>query len=174
MAGKVKFFRGTQGTNLPEQKQDGHIYIVERDAGLQLGDIYVDISDHQRIHIAPESDWVEYDESMNGSQSTRGIVYVSGTYIEEDGQQKWKQLGVRIGDGKAFIGDLPIYTPLTIREKDIWNSKVDAFMDIELYPEKRNTEEEAMANETLILTRNFYFNKTTGTIEKILSEEGRT
>lgn len=109
---KVKFYRGGGASSLPQSPQDGAIFIVERgDSG--LGDIYVDVSNAKRLHITPDKGFFVYDAlNMSGKLSQLGEVYI--LLNEED-----DQIGVKVGDGKAFIGDLPTYNAISQKEKNI-------------------------------------------------------
>ena len=101
MAGKVKFYRGAQGTSLPVAHQDGAIFIIERSGSNNLGDMYVDMDNGKRLHIIPDSELLTYnDATMSGIQSTLGQVYVF---------QESNKIGIAVGDGTSFIEDLPVY-----------------------------------------------------------------
>lgn len=104
MAGKVRFYRGAQGASLPATRQDGAIFIVERtgtdELGYNLGDMYVDMDNGKRLHIIPDDELITYKSSMSGTTSTLGQVYVF---------QELNKNGIAVGDGKAYIGDLPVY-----------------------------------------------------------------
>lgn len=108
MAGKVKFYRGAQGTSLPTTTQDGAIFIIERlgsdGKGYGVGDIYVDMDQGKRLHIIPDNNFSIYnsDPSISGQTSKPGMLYV---VMDENNNQ----VGVKIGDGQAYIGDLPTY-----------------------------------------------------------------
>ena len=110
MAGKVRFYRGAPGTSLPATRQDGAIFIIERTgtdaSGYNLGDMYVDMDNGKRLHIIPDAELITYNSSMSGTTSTLGQVYVF---------QEQNKNGIAVGDGKAYIGDLPVYDP-TITE----------------------------------------------------------
>ncbi len=126
MAGKVRFYRGAQGTSLPATKQDGAIFIIERagtdESGNNLGDMYVDMDNGKRLHIIPDKELIFYSSSMSGTTSTLGQVYVFQ-------EQNPKKIGIAVGDGSAKIGDLPVYnhTTVTAAIKD----KVNAYLGTE-------------------------------------------
>lgn len=60
MAERVRFYYGAQGTSLPDIRQDGAIFIVERDAANNLGDMFVDMDNGKRLHIVPDSGYHSY------------------------------------------------------------------------------------------------------------------
>lgn len=124
MAGKIRFYRGSSGTELPPI-QNGGIFVVERpgvdknNSQYGLGDIYVDIDNARRLHIVPDSDFVIFDDSMTNQKSVLGEVYIvvrdkldpitGEPVLDEHGDVVQIQAGVRIGDGLAYVGDLPLY-----------------------------------------------------------------
>lgn len=142
---KVKFYRGVAGSSLPLTTEEGAIFVLERDAANGFGDIYVDIANGKRLHIKPENQYIFYDDAtMRGLTSEPGCLYI----ITEDDDQ----VGIKIGDGNAYIGDLPVYgTVIPPKKQAIWDSKIDAFMEQEINPIDYN-------EEKLILTRDYYFN----------------
>ena len=111
MAGQVKFYRGTAGTSLPDTHQDGSIFIIERrnstDGIYTLGDMYVDINEGKRLHIIPDSGFKFYTPSIASQISVLGEVYI----VTDNNNE---QIGVKIGDGLAYIGDLPQYSTLAV------------------------------------------------------------
>ncbi len=119
MAGKVRFYRGAQGTSLPATHQDGAIFIIERAGTNNLGDMYVDMDNGKRLHIIPDSELITYNSSMSGTTSTLGQVYVF---------QEPNKKGIAVGDGNAFIGDLPIYNSVV---KSVIQNKVNAYLGTE-------------------------------------------
>ena len=113
--GKIRFYRGTQGTPLPETHLNGAIFVLERsgtdDDGYGLGDMYVDMNEGKRLHIIPDSHYIIYNDSMRGQPSTPGTIYI----VMENNNQ----IGVKIGDsGNAYIGDLPTYHAVSLEEKE--------------------------------------------------------
>ena len=124
MAGKIRFYRGSSGTELPPI-QNGGIFVVERpgvdknNSQYGLGDIYVDIDNARRLHIVPDSDFIIFDDSMTNQKSVLGEVYIvvrdkldpttGEPVLDEHGDVVQIQAGVRIGDGLAYVGDLPLY-----------------------------------------------------------------
>lgn len=128
MAGKVRFYRGEQGASLPSNHQDGAIFIIERDSTNALGDMYVDMDNGKRLHIIPDSGFKVYESTMNGQPSELGQVYVcfetrpSANQTTEQAAlnpNKLFQVGIKVGDGKAFIGDLPTYEAVTVDQRKI-------------------------------------------------------
>jgi hypothetical protein len=112
MAGKVRFYRGAQGTSLPTPTQDGAIFIIEgtgTDGTYTLGDMYVDMDNGKRLHIAPDNGYQIYNPTTMASQvSQPGAIYV---IVDNNSNQ----IGVKIGDSTgAYIGDLPIYSAVSV------------------------------------------------------------
>lgn len=128
---KIKFYRGAQGASLPSH-QDGAIFIVAADNN--RGDMYVDIENGKRLHIVPEQPVIEHTtaewSTLGLAKSEQGKIYVYSDYssqtIEGD---TYPVPAIKIGDGNAYIVDLPFYNVVTQAEKDFWNHKVDAYMD---------------------------------------------
>lgn len=50
---QIKFFKGSSQSSIPVEKHDGNIYVVQNN-GVNTGDIFVDISNSQRLKISPE------------------------------------------------------------------------------------------------------------------------
>ena len=119
MAGKVRFYRGAQGTSLPATHQDGAIFIIERAGTNNLGDMYVDMDNGKRLHIIPDSEFIVYNSSMRQIESTLGQVYL---FQESD------KKGIAVGDGNAYIGDLPVYNSSV---RGAIRSKVNAYLGTE-------------------------------------------
>ena len=120
MAGKVKFYRGAQGTSLPVAHQDGAIFIIERSGSNNLGDMYVDMDNGKRLHIVPDSELITYNSTMSGNTSTLGQVYVF---------QEPNKIGIAVGDGSAYIDDLPVYNYTTVT--NAIKSKINAYLGTE-------------------------------------------
>lgn len=83
MAGRVRFYRGAAGTSLPETRQNGAIFIIEREGSNGFGDMYVDMDNGNRLHIAPDNSLVPYykenDSDVNNPLiSNKGTVYFFG------------------------------------------------------------------------------------------------
>lgn len=154
MAGKVRFYRGAEGTSLPDTRQDGAIFIIQRGKS-GLGDMYVDIDNATRLHIAPDSEITTYNSSMSGTESVLGQVYVF---------QEPNKIGIAVGDGHAYIGDLPVYnyTAVTTAIKN----KVNAYLGTEynnLSSDKKQTDglslpSQSDLEETLVLSRELWLN----------------
>lgn len=146
MAGKVRFYRGAQGASLPATRQDGAIFIVERtgtdELGYNLGDMYVDMDNGKRLHIIPDGELIIYKSSMSGTTSTLGQVYVF---------QESNKNGIAVGDGKAYIGDLPVYG-CDFHEKiaTAFKNKVNAYLGTEyLVQNQLNKDKGSVTNKPL-------------------------
>jgi hypothetical protein len=147
---KVRFYRGGGASSLPQAPQDGAIFIVERgDSG--LGDIYVDVSNAKRLHIVPDSELITYNSSMSGIVSTLGQPYIF---------QETNKIGIAVGDGQAFIGDLPVYNYTTVTTAI--KNKVNAYLGTEYSNLSSNQKQldgltlpssQAEIGETLVLSR---------------------
>ena len=102
---KIKFFRGSE-SSLPQELNDGAIYIIDAGEpavdGLTRGEIYVD-SGNKRLRMSAQPTYV-YTESqvaaLVGVESIRGAIYV---ITDSSGNQ----IGIKIGDGNAYVIDLP-------------------------------------------------------------------
>lgn len=106
MAGRVRFYRGEQGTSLPATRQNGAIFIIERfgsdSNGYSVGDMYVDMDNGNRLHIIPDKEIIKYNSStMSNVISQKGQTYI----FQEENPQK---IGIAVGDGSSYIGDLPV------------------------------------------------------------------
>lgn len=155
MAGKVRFYRGAQGTSLPATRQNGAIFIIERssnDNKYGVGDMYVDMDNGNRLHIVPDSELVVYNPSMSGTISTLGRVYVF---------QESSKKGIAVGDGTSYIGDLPVHDADV---KEAVKSKVNAYLGTEylnLTTEQKqkdglNIPSQLELEETLVLSRELW------------------
>lgn len=167
MAGKVRFYRGEQGTSLPATRQNGAIFIIERfgsdSNGYSVGDMYVDMDNGNRLHIIPDKEIIKYNSStMSNVISQKGQTYI----FQEENPQK---IGIAVGDGSSYIGDLPVWG-YEIKEKikEAVKQKVNAYLGTEylgLGSEKLtadtidisqlNKDPEGPA-ETLVLTRELW------------------
>lgn len=121
---QVKFYRGEIGTSLPSESINGAIFVIERDKENNLGDIYVDMESGKRLHIKPDSGFKVYDNTLINKISSLGEIYI----ILDDNQN---QTGIKVGDGKAYIGDLPIYPVISQDQIAFWNNKVNAFIGLD-------------------------------------------
>lgn len=119
---QTKFYRGVDKSSLPITPRDGAIYIIDTNenpgAKEGRGEMYVDIG-NRRLQISPPTsaaNIVKYTESaiaeIENTTSSLGYLYliVSDTTGEE--------LGYKIGDGNAYIVDLPFTTFITSEEKN--------------------------------------------------------
>lgn len=146
--GLVKFYRGAAGVSLPEY-QEGAIFIVERSS--TTGDMYVDIEQGKRLHIVPDSPIKYVSKSwVNSHKKTipgAGEVYViadneSSTIIDQDGTEKSVDVpAIKVGDGAAYLADLPISYWVTQDRKEFWDNKVSVI-------------EPSLNSEELIFTKN--------------------
>lgn len=165
MAGKVKFYRGAQGTSLPVAHQDGAIFIIERSGSNNLGDMYVDMDNGKRLHIIPDSEFITYTPIMSSLESIKGQVYV----FQETGKT-----GVAVGDGTSLVGDLPVYS---MEVKNRIQAKVNAYLGTDYinlsdtnrakdkngtkrldsdFPKVNGNFDTNIAAETLVLTRELW------------------
>lgn len=122
MAGQVKFYRGAAGASLPNSHQEGAIFILERVNGSGLGDMYVDIENGKRLHITPDKEIIKYNNSLQSEVSILGQVYLFDGTISN-------KFGIAIGDGSAYIGDLPTYNFQTMA--GAIQNKVNAYLGTE-------------------------------------------
>ena len=158
MAGKVKFYRGAAGTSLPESHEEGAIFILEKNSNNDLGDMYVDIENGKRLHIAPEKEIIKYTSNLQSQTSVLGQVYLFDGTISN-------KFGIAIGDGSAYIGDLPTYNFQAMA--GAIQNKVNAYLGTEynaLYANKKaidglvDQSATANPNETLVLSRELWLN----------------
>ena len=118
----TKFYRGIDKSSLPDSPRDGSIYIIDTGenpgANAGRGEMYVDVG-NRRLQISPPAsaaNIVKYTESgiaeIGRTTSSLGYLYliVSDTTGEE--------IGYKIGDGNAFIVDLPFTTFINTQEKN--------------------------------------------------------
>lgn len=126
---QTKFYRGVDKTSLPENRRDGAIYIIDTGESSDTGSIndgrgemYVDIGS-RRLQISPPASAANiksYTESdiarIGGSTSSLGNIYliVSDTLTDEKGNPL--EIGYKIGDGNAFIRDLPMVDFLKVQK----------------------------------------------------------
>lgn len=145
MAGKVRFYRGEQGTSLPATRQNGAIFIIERFGsdgnGYSVGDMYVDMDNGNRLHIVPDQPFQVYTSNQSGNVSTRGSLYVEYEK-DENNHNKITNAYVRVGDGNAYIGDLPVYST---RLYDAIKNKVNAYLGTEYLTQSQRDEDTGSA-----------------------------
>ena len=106
-------------------KRDGSIYVVQNN-GQNTGDIFVDISSSQRIKIESEvmpeikttAQW-HANNFDSTTISTKGKIYIYSDYqtITEN-NETINIPGYKIGDGLAYIIDLPMCGALTAEKED--------------------------------------------------------
>lgn len=114
MPSQVKFFRGSE-SSLPQEQHDGAIYVVDTGEaavnGLTRGELYVD-SGAKRLRMGAQPVYI-YTESqiaaLIGVISKRGAIYI---ITDSNGEQ----IGIKIGDGSAYVIDLPIVDFLNIQQ----------------------------------------------------------
>ena len=124
---QTKFYRGVgNATSLPETRHDGSIYIIDTNENPESkdgrGEMYVDIG-NRRLQIAPPAsaaNMVKYNETgiaeIGGTTSSLGYIYliVSDTLKDERGNPL--EIGYKIGDGNAYIVDLPMVDFLKVQK----------------------------------------------------------
>lgn len=150
-----KIARG-KSKDLPILRKDGYAYFTT-----DTGKFYIDVKvedEIKRILINPNADWAsisgnsmienkpslpnfyyntkEHWESHNGEISEEGAFYIYSNYQIEDNKYI---PGIKIGDGNAYIADLPFIDMLyfnhinnqdihvTPEDKIRWNNKVRAY-----------------------------------------------
>jgi len=114
MPSQVKFFRGSE-SSLPQGQHDGAIYVVDTGEaavnGLTRGELYVD-SGIKRLRIGAQPVYI-YTESqiasLIGVTSEKGAIYI---ITDSNGEQT----GIKIGDGSAYVIDLPTVDFLSIQQ----------------------------------------------------------
>ena len=118
---QTKFYRGVDKSSLPENRRDGAIYIIDtgENSGTNSGrgEMYVDIGS-RRLQISPPSsaaNIVKYSEAsiaeIGGTTSSLGYIYLITS------NSTGEEIGYKIGDGNAFIRDLPFTTFISNEEK---------------------------------------------------------
>lgn len=103
---KIQFYRGSKAS-LPQELHDGAIYIVDTGEtavnGFTRGEMYVD-SGNKRLRMSAQPTYVYTESQMSqliGVSSTLGAFYI---VTNSDGEQ----VGIKIGDGNAYVIDLPM------------------------------------------------------------------
>ena len=123
---QTKFYRGT---SLPNTISDGNIYIIDVDnqplVQEGIGRLYVDINNNRRLAIGSSDAQINtvvelQDNNIGGVISERGKLYI--LIEEQDNIQK--QVGIRIGDGLAYIRDLPLYRSFSTEQADALNESI--------------------------------------------------
>ena len=128
MAGRIRFYRGAAGTSLPETRQNGAIFILEREGSTGFGDMYVDMENGHRLHIAPDNSLVPY-YSENDKNADDPMISVPGmVYFCHDDNTPNGQSWVAVGDGSTPVRDLPKYT---LRIQNAIKNKVNAYLGTE-------------------------------------------
>lgn len=121
---QIKFFRGSGQSSIPSTKTDGSIYVVQNN-GQNTGDIYVDVSSSQRLKIESEnmpeikttSEW--HQNNFDSTHiSVKGKIYIYSDYQTiTQNNQTTNIPGYKIGDGLAYIIDLPMCGALTVEKE---------------------------------------------------------
>lgn len=134
---QTKFFRGVDEASLPSTKRDGAIYIIDpgsTDGG--RGKMFVDIG-AKRLEISSPLSPVEFKKytkneitnpQIGGLSSSLGTIYL---ITEFDENQVEKVVGFKIGDGNAYLRDLPLNTPYTEEDIQILENLRDKVIKIE-------------------------------------------
>lgn len=142
---QIKFYRGAQGSSLPSY-QDGAIFVIARND--TEGDVYVDINNGKRLHITPNQTVVSHTtaewSALGVNKSEAGKVYVYTDYdsVVRDGVT-YPVPAIKVGDGNAYITDLPFHYVVTQEKANFWDHKVDAYME---------TDGDDLETENLVLT----------------------
>lgn len=121
---QIKFFRGSGQSSIPSTKRDGSIYVVQNN-GQNTGDIYVDMSDSQRLKIESETvpeirttaEW--HSNNFDSTHiSVKGKIYIYSDYQTVTRNNQTVNIpGYKIGDGLAYIIDLPMSGALTTEKE---------------------------------------------------------
>lgn len=129
---QTKFFRGVDEASLPLTKRDGAIYIIDpnpNSIGDSRGKMFVDIGT-KRLEISSPLSPVEFNvytkaqiDSMGSNSSTLGEIYL---ITDND-----ELVGFKIGDGNAYIADLPTNNIYTDEDKQTLQDLVNSVSNIE-------------------------------------------
>lgn len=153
---QVKFYRGDQLSSLPNTLEDGAIYLLDK--GNNAGEVYADVN-NQRLKIGTGQSFIvvkttaEWNAEDPKSISKSGVIYIvsDANSYEEEYTENNETLtrtvyvpGIKIGDGSAYVVDLP-FVNITSEQINFWNNKVNCYLEIELINEGDN--------ETLVFTR---------------------
>ena len=123
---QTKFYRGTA---LPNTISDGSIYIIDLDnettAQEGVGRLYVDINNNRRLAIGGSDVQMNTAEELQNN-NVGGIISKEGRlYILVEEQNNIRhQVGVRIGDGLAYVRDLPLYKNFSQEQADALNESI--------------------------------------------------
>lgn len=178
MAAKVKFLRGSREQFDALTKNSNTFYYCEDTKEFYLGDVLLsngnidtieerlqelalaidtienELQDVAKVFIKTTDEW-----NLDPSQmSQKNTFYVYSDHMTSDGKLI---PGIKIGDGKAYIADLPFIDDIFINhindnvrhitqeERESWNNKVRAYYeqdDLKIAPVE--------GEELLVLTRN--------------------
>lgn len=140
MAGTILFYRGMSEATLPAIK-DGSIFVIASDEIKNLngqteyyGDMYVDVSDTDRLHIRPndavyvvENDALSTETGLGDFIPPRGKVYIISDYSTEGDHAV---PAVVVGDGVTSFKELPTYSVLTDNTLNKIESKVNVAAEL--------------------------------------------
>lgn len=109
---QIKFYRGGNESSLPNSPRDGSIYIIDTNENSALingkGKMFVDVG-NRRLQISPSDSVANVQKytktelaAIANTVSSLGQIYL---IIDENDNDK--ELGFKIGDGDAYIIDLP-------------------------------------------------------------------
>lgn len=153
---QVKFYRGDQLSSLPNTLEDGAIYLLDK--GNSAGELYADVN-NQRVKIGTGQSSIitkttaQWNAENPKSISKSGVMYIfsDANSYEEEYTENDETLtrtvyvpGIKIGDGSAYVVDLP-FVNVTSEQINFWNNKVNCYLEPEII--------EDGDNETLIFTR---------------------
>ena len=152
---QIKFYRGGQNTSLPATRRDGAIYIKQ--TGAEEGEIWIDLN-QQRIKLGGDKNvdssmvYTDTTENWNSRRtlvSENGAIYVYEDLTESAADSDVSIPGIKIGDGSAYLIDLPFLTVgVTEIDREFWNNKVDC------YAMARDLTDES-EDRTLVFTRDY-------------------
>jgi len=149
---QTKFFRGVDEASLPLTKRDGAIYIIDptpNSADDSRGKMFVDVGT-KRLEISSPLSPAEFKtytkaqiNEVGSNSSTLGTFYL---IIDND-----EIVGFKIGDGNAYIADLPMNNIYTDEDKQTLQdlkSKIAKGVSVNY----RNNSENASQIENLYFT----------------------
>ena len=131
---QIKLFRGqnTSLSNVPIT--DGAVYVIANESN--TGDVYADVG-QQRIRIGSGESNIqikttqEWRDETPKTVSQEGVFYI---FVETDSEDKFTSTRVKIGDGKAYVVDLPFIDQnrleITQNQIDHWNHKLDLATEV--------------------------------------------
>lgn len=138
MAEQIRFYRATNGSTLPSIK-NGAIIVVTSDLILDennikqyYGDMYVDISDKERLHVRPKdgvyylsrSEWENSDQTSLAGKP----YFLIDTESNLTGSYYVPKVG--IGDGTTAVKNLSLFSLVSASEEQAINNKVSVRADL--------------------------------------------